>query len=257
MNKADKNSIQTTIKKPIFVVGCCNSGTTILWRTLLNHPDINGPIIEGQDLKDIPRYMKHYLGKKTFRLFAHPKFDFSYHLTEKDYTDKRASTLSSFYSRYHNGAKRFIEKSPANSMRTRFLQSIFPDSYFLIIVRNGYAVSEGIVRKRLYDPDRPHMAGLKTTIKEAAEQWYNANRILMDDIQHLKKSLVVKYEDLVKNTNETIFSVLKFCDCESLNFQSPKLKNNLNAVQIKRLSVSDKETIYNVSYDMLTYFGYA
>ncbi|MBW2664630.1 MAG: sulfotransferase, partial [Deltaproteobacteria bacterium] len=63
---ANKPTVVQKLEKPIFVVGCCNSGTTILWRSLLSHPDFSGPTTEGQDLKTLPRCMKHFLGKQTF-----------------------------------------------------------------------------------------------------------------------------------------------------------------------------------------------
>ena len=73
------------MKKPIFIFGCCNSGTTPLWRALKQHKGLSGPDIEGQDLQDLPASMKQYVGKATFRLWAHPKFKLCYYATENDY----------------------------------------------------------------------------------------------------------------------------------------------------------------------------
>jgi hypothetical protein len=60
--------------KPVFVFGCCNSGTTILWNAIKNHKDLVGPDIEGQDLEELPSFMKHHLGNSTFRMWAHHLF---------------------------------------------------------------------------------------------------------------------------------------------------------------------------------------
>lgn len=253
---ANKPAVVRKLEKPIFVVGCCNSGTTILWRSLLSHPDFSGPTTEGQDLKTLPGCMKHFLGKQTFRMFAHPRFGWAYRLTEKDYQKVVAKRLAAVYAEHCEQGKRFIEKSPANSMRTRFLQTIFSDASFIIVVRNGMAVSEGIRRKRWRDPDRQHMAGLRTTIAEAAEQWLHTNRILMEDRSYLKRSIVIKYEDLVADTPMVLRSVLDFCECHSTNFPIPEFETDHNAKQIARLTAKEKETVSNIAGDLLTVLGY-
>ena len=194
------------IKKPIFVFGCCNSGTTILWQALKQHKDLSGPDIEGQDLEELPDSMKHYLGKSTFRLWAHPKFKLCYYATEKHYNENDCRRIQKIYGKYLNPGKRLITKSPADTLRARLIQAYFPDAYFIAIVRNGYAVSEGIVRKRKYDPERPQFKGLFTTMEEAAEQWFRANVVIALHQEFLKKYMIVRYEDLIQNPERVLFS---------------------------------------------------
>ena len=74
-NNFQYNISNIKIKRPVFIFGCSNSGTTILWQALKNHIKLSGPDMEGQDIKELPDKMKHYLGKATFRLWAHPKFN--------------------------------------------------------------------------------------------------------------------------------------------------------------------------------------
>jgi sulfotransferase family protein len=256
VTKKNKASPLDNIYRPIFVVGCCNSGTTILWKTLLSHPDLSGPSMEGQDIKELPMCMKHSLGKQTFRMFVHPKFNNLYHLTEKDFDEVTSERLAAVYAEHCEPGKRFIEKSPANSMRTRFLQSIFPDATFIIIVRNGIAIAEGIRRRRLFDPDRQHMAGLNTTIDEAAHQWSNANRILLEDRKYLKRSLFLTYEDLVNNTELVFQKVLDFCELDSQGFSIPSFEKNHNSVQIARLTEEEIKLVTGIEHSLLVKFGY-
>jgi hypothetical protein len=42
---------------------------------------------------------------------------------------------------------RILEKTTANAVRMRWLHQAFPRSAFIGVVRNGYAVAEGIRRK--------------------------------------------------------------------------------------------------------------
>jgi len=244
------------MEKPIFVFGCCNSGTTLLWQALKKHKGLSGPDIEGQDLQDLPHSMRHYLGNATFRLWAIHRFKLCYYVTEKDYNAVDAAKIKEVYSRYIVPGTRFITKSPADTLRARLIQAYFPDAYFIAIVRNGYAVSEGIVRKRKYDPERPQYEGLFTTIDEAAEQWFRANTIIVSHLKFLKKYMIVKYEDLVQNPEDTLLSILDFCDLNSKDFPIPTFTQSLNEEQISRLSDYEIETITRIAAPMLIHFGY-
>lgn len=251
-----KTTTKSKIENPIFIIGCCNSGTTILLKALKPHKALSGPEIEGQDLEGLPDSMKHYLGKATFRLWAHPKFKLCYYATEADYREEDKNQIKGVYSKYLTLGTRFITKSPADTLRARLIQSYFPDAYFVAIVRNGYAVSEGIVRKRKDDPDRPAFKGLYTTIDEAAEQWFRANMILVSHQNYLRNYKIIKYEDLVQRPRDTIDSVLDFCSLDKENFSIPTFDASLNERQISRLSDYDIETITRIAQPMLIHFSY-
>ena len=193
--------------KPIFVFGCNNSGTTILWQALKQHSALSGPEVEGQDLEDLPPSLRHNRGKATFRLWAHPQFKLCYYVTEASYSKEDARRTHEVYARHMLRNTRLIAKSPADTLRARLLQAYFPDAYFVAIVRNGYAVAEGTVRKRKYDPDRPQYAGLFTTIEQAAEQWFRANTIIATSHQKfLRNYLIVRYEDLVSDPGAVLLT---------------------------------------------------
>jgi len=244
------------MEKPIFVFGCCNSGTTILWQALRHHKKLSGPEIEGQDLQDLPICMRHYLGDATFRLWAHPKFKLCYYVTEDDYNTKDAAKVKEVYNRYTVPGTRLITKSPADTLRARLIQSYFPDAYFIAIVRNGYAVSEGIIRKRKYDPDRPQYEGLFTTIEEAAEQWFRANTIIVSHQKFLDNYMIVRYEDLIRKPKHILLSIFDFCGLEPDGFHIPTFTQGLNEEQVSRLSDYEIETITRIAAPMLIHFGY-
>ncbi len=204
----------------------------------------------------MPPLMRHNLGNATFRLWAHPKFKLCYYATEKDFAEEDAKKVKKLYSRFLEPRKRFITKSPADTLRARLIQAYFPDACFVAIVRNGYAVSEGIVRKRKFDPERPQFKGLFTTIEEAAEQWFRANTVVVSHQKFLKNYLVVKYENLVRNTRKTLCSILDFCGLEKKGFPIPSFDKNLNKEQISRLSDCQIEAITRIAAPMLVHFGY-
>lgn len=246
------------IERPIFVIGCNNSGTTILWQALKQHPLLSGPDVEGQDLEDLPMKLRHFLGKATFRLWAHPQFKLSYYLTEADFRQDEADKTAEVYGRFVRPGTRFIEKTPSNVGRAQLLQAYFPDAYFVPIVRNGYAVAEGTVRKRKDDPDRPQFAGLFTTIEEAAEQWFRANFFILSQGHFLKRYLdpPVKYEDLVADPESVLYRVLQFCDLPTEGFPIPTFRQGLNDEQIARLSLYEIEVVTRIAGPALFHFGY-
>jgi hypothetical protein len=253
MNESD---LEGRIERPIFVFGCCNSGTTILWEALKSYKDLSGPEVEGQDLEGLPDSMRHYLGKSTFRLWAHPQFKLCYYRTAEDYDEDERQALIKVYQEFQKPGKRLITKSPADTLRARLIQAYFPDAYFVAIVRNGYAVSEGIVRKRKSDPGRPRFEGLYTTIEEAAEQWFRANVIVASHEKFLRRYKIIKYEDLVEEPKNVLSSVLEFCELGKTGLSVPSFDNALNQQQISRLSEYEIETITRIAQPMLIHYGY-
>jgi hypothetical protein len=264
-----ESNLEIRIKKPIFIFGCSNSGTTILWKSLKSHKDISGPDIECQDLEGLPDSMRHNLGNATFRMWAHHLFaqgdengvagsNLLYYATEEDFNEGDMQTLIGTYSNFVEPGKRMIAKSPADTLRARLIQAYFPDAYFVAIVRDGYAVSEGIRRKRWHDPERPQFEGLHTTIEDAAEQWYNANRVISSykELNLLKRLKVIRYEDLVETPQKVLSSILEFCELDQNELAIPSLETSLNQNQISRLSSHEIETVTRIAQPMLLHFGY-
>lgn len=261
-------TLENKIEKPIFVLGCCNSGTTILGRAIQAHSDVEGPENEGPLSSEWPKELTHFLCPQTFRMWAHPIFskgkeyypgdNLTYYLSEEALNEELCTKVRSFYMQFVNNRERVSDHSPQLVLRARALQGIFSDAYFVIIVRNGYAVSEGIKRKRYFDPDRPRMSGFETRIEDAAVQWREANRILLSYVDHkpLDKAMIVTYENLVNNTQATLTQVLDFCNLNTANYKFPKFSINKNEEQIARLSAYEIDTITKVAQSMLVHFGY-
>jgi len=259
---------KSRIKKPIFVIGCSNSGTTILWDAIKSHKGISGPSIEGQDLSGMPKEMVHWLGNTTFRLWAHhifsqgeeetPGSNLFYYVNEKNWTSELVSRIEEVYLCHIKPGTRLCDKSPAHTLRARFLQACFPDAYFIGIVRDPYASAEGIRRKRLYDLDRPKFKGLITTIGDAAEQWHNANRVIKSygELNLLERLLVVKYEDLVRNPETTLHKVFDFCQLEKQEFPIPSFDKNRNYEQTDKLSIPELFEIKKIAKPMIKFWGY-
>lgn len=100
-----------------------------------------------------------------------------------------------------------LEKSLPNIIRVRWLQKHFSPAYFVAIVRNGYAVAEGITRKA----DPKHLRD-SWPIEQSAWQWRRSNEVLEEDGKHLQHLLWVRYEDLASNPLPVLNRIAEFVE---------------------------------------------
>ncbi len=205
----------------------------------------------------MPECMRHFLGSETSRMFAHPRFQQAYFLTEDDVTPSRSERITRTLLAHVEPGTRLVEKSPANTVRTRFLQAVFPLSSFVAIVRDGRAVAEGIRRKRNYDPERPHLAGLRTSLEEAAVQWTFANSQLLEDAKWLSRIHFVRYESLVARPQDTLGAVCDFLGLPRSGSDVAGFRTDLNEIQIGRLSTSELREVESIQSALLETLGYA
>lgn len=237
--------------KWVFIVSCYNSGSTLLHQILAQHPQIGSMPGEGQFYTD-----QLLLPKKVNlpRLWAlEPEL---FYLDESNGRNINIDVLKKQWGARINNLERpiIIEKSPTNAGRTRWLQKYFDNAYFVGIVRNGYAVSEGIRRKSGHP------------LKKAAQQWLQSNEIMLRDFNYLKKSILISYEDLTDNPETTLAGILKFLDLESFNNEvisrvwNIHEKNseitNMNSLSINRLNDLERLEITEVAGEMLHRLGY-
>lgn len=179
----------------VFVVGCYNSGTTLLHTLLAEHPAVGKLPREGQFLTDqlaIPRELG------IPRLWAlEPQL---FRLTEADGHDIDAARIKRQWGgRYDDHRRPYLaEHSPTNAGRTRWLQQHFRPASFVGIVRDGNAVVAGMRRKAGH------------SVADGARQWAESNRIMLDDFEHLDHAIVVRYEELAARPDEVVGEVLDF-----------------------------------------------
>ena len=186
----------------VFLVGCYNSGTTLLAELLGQHPSISALPTEGHFITD--QFVKDYeVGLPRMWVDREDLF----RLTEDDNGPDPVRVKKEWCMRLDLNKPVLLEKSPSNTAKTRWLQRHFENAHFIGIVRNGYAVAEGISRKA-----EPHHLAEGWPIEKSAWQWRRSNEILQQDAKHLEKFLHVTYEDLVSDTNKTLSQITRFID---------------------------------------------
>ncbi len=127
------------LDRPIFIVGCPRSGTTLLVRNFATHP-VLADWSEALELWDPDR--------------SDPQAD---HVkTEADATPELRRRVTAILSLYVwlRGAERLVNKLPRNALRISYLRALFPDCRIIHIIRDGRAVVGSLVRKARNEPDR-------------------------------------------------------------------------------------------------------
>jgi hypothetical protein len=238
-----------------FIVACNNSGTSLLQNILKNTNQSSTMEHEGQ------RYTK-VLVRATKKGYERVWSEYleELRMTNNDSLDNLPRLIHDWMCELSFPINNMIvEKTTANSVRMLWLQKAFPNSRFIGLVRNGYAVVEGIRRKG------------KKSIERGARHWNIVNKIMVDDSKKLNHYFPLKYEDLVNKSEEALKTLAEFIDMDyqkvvqamehSYDFSTIRGKgqqkvDNLNQESIARLSENDKYIISDMASEMLEYYGY-
>lgn len=196
-------------EKWVFVVGCYNSGTTLLANLLEAHPAINGLAREGVELTDALR-RPELAGWP--RMWSQCEDWVSMHPEEA--TAKQAERIRRQWSHHTSDAGLIIEKSIANMTRLEFLAEYFQPAYFIHIVRNGYAVSEGIMRRsHPEDWGRTEFGGTYPP-ELCARQWQRSFERFQEGRDKLANVLELSYESLTEHPAENLAKISEFLRIE-------------------------------------------
>ena len=186
----------------VFVGGLHRSGTTPLARVLAAHPQVSGfadtgaTEDEGQHLQDVYPVARTYGGPGRFAL------DGRAHLTETAplATPESARRLAASWAPHWDlGRPVLVEKSPPNLVMTRFLQALYPDARFVLIVRHPVVVALGTskwLRGR----------GLRTPMAN----WFAAHDTMRGDLPSLTHVHVLRYEELSADPERVLADLGRF-----------------------------------------------
>jgi len=253
----------STYKKPkkwVFIVGCYNSGTSLLRNILASHEDISGIPTEGAFFTEVLKIPEEF---GWIRMWHKVKDQ----IAVKD--DTLADKVKKDWSVFLNKSKKiYLEKSIVNSLNIEWLNKNFKNSHFIFLVRNGFSVSEGIQRKvqntENWEKKFTNKDGTYP-IELCAEQWVENNKIIEGQLKNIEKVYRLKYEDFTENPQKYLSEIFKFIgvktDKEFYNKSwythgvKSKIKNmnkksfkNLNNTQIKKIKEIAVEYLKKYDY---------
>lgn len=237
----------------LFILGLNNSGTTLVVDLLRSHPLVRSLPNEGQYLTrglPLPRDFN------VPRRFAE-RLDV-FHWTEANNPGPALRIQYDWAAHYPQRPGLLLEKSPPNTLRSRWLQHNFRPSRFVAITRHPYAVCEGIRRREGH------------AIDVAARHWLLANEWMLDDISHLEHCLFVTYEDLCARPAEFLNRLQAFLGLEipvnAQELNAPRQIHNIdnaaepirnfNARSLANLSTDDIRVIDRIAGPLMDRLGY-
>jgi Sulfotransferase family len=106
--------------RPIFVIGCPRSGTSVLLQTFLRSSEVRSVQAEGHILWDP----------------FHPKPRDSDVLTARDASERERKYVHLAIRLFVRG-RRFVDKTPENCLRIPYLDALFPDATFVFLRRRA------------------------------------------------------------------------------------------------------------------------
>lgn len=250
---------QPELQQPIFLIGCPRSGTTITVELFGTHPNVANWSEAGLIWDP-----KHFFDSEAD------------HCWEADRaTEAETQRLHARFEHFRQvcGKERFVNKHPRCSLRIDFINKIFPDAYFIHLIRDGRAVVNSILNKteketfrhsvpfgHFCKPPEWRQFLRDDPAEQAAHQWTEILKYVLSKKEILgARYLELKYEDLCQDTrghfarmfqfanlpvNETILSRIP----ETLKDMGYKWKNDLSAAQIEKINT--------VQQDMLAKLGY-
>ena len=206
-------------KQWVFILGCYNSGTTLLDHLLSQHSEISNLPTEGVMLTHgLPSPEKYGWPRLWYKCIDTIEYDF------KNSGVTPGTVIKDWSLWYKRHAPVVVEKSIANSMRINWLNKHFNNPFFIWIIRNGYCVAEGIRRRSAVSKTIPsdyHENGYP--IEWCAKQWVESNNLINKNITLLNNVLFLKYEDLVADPYQTLTKVYKYLCVDDKKV--PKIKS--------------------------------
>jgi len=182
----------------IFVCGLHRSGTSALHRVLRQSDAVSGfggtgaPEDEGQHLQSVFPPATAFGGPGRFA------FDPASRMTEssvRDLEGERDTLLREWGAYFDLHRSCFVEKSPPNLLRARYLQALFPGAKFVFIVRHPIAVSLATE------------SWSKRTRLENLLHWHAAHMLMLRDIPHVEHKIVLRYEDLCASPSASLTEI--------------------------------------------------
>ena len=214
---AKKETFMNT-HKYIFICGLHRSGTSLLYKILKQQEQISGmsetkaPEDEGQHLQSVFLPAKSFGGPGRFGFNKASFLDEESKLINESNKNK----LFNEWSKFWDLEKEYlIEKSPPNLVRTKFLQEMFPESYFIILLRHPIATS--LATKKWS----------KTSHYSLVKHWITCHDQCLKDKSKIKNYIDIKYEELIEHPDKTLNKISKFLGTE-ISKKDIEIKTDIN-----------------------------
>ena len=224
--------------RPLVVLAAPRSGSTLLFETLAEAPEVWTIGGESHQFIEGLRRLSPMSGNvDSNRLDAsHANERIIMALRQRFARFLRDRDGREFFHNQHIPQLRFLEKTPKNAVRQPFLDRVFPGALYVYLFRDRRANISSMMEawrsgRWVTYPRLPGWQGPRWSLllppgwqqlngrplgDICAFQWASANRIVLDDLQRLPADrwIACDYDDLTGRTEQTIRRICAFAGLE-------------------------------------------
>ena len=284
------------VRKPVFIVGCGRSGTTLLFDLLTQHPSF-ARTTGYPDGEDHQGWVEHgHSVMAGIGNIYHPKYGtgvtgypFCLHMTREDATPFAVNGMQRHYWEnvlQQDEQKRVLNKCPHNSNKIDYMLSIFPDAKIVHIIRDcqpmvasWLAVMDDHPSLVVYWPeeefpclwlmpkpdDDEALARLARHerffpgggAKLWIDYWCKTNSGIERQMHNrLSQLLVVRYEDLIDKPAKVLGRITEFCELPRYDYVVDHIEKNTAQKHLRLMSLELMSAIDVQSKHLRSQFGY-
>jgi len=222
------------IENPVYIIGYAHGGLTLLSNMLRRSPNfftVSGKQGFGPDEghNELHYYLPHYLRNpdgKGGSCWTYNVED--NHNTEESITKGHRELYNRLINNIcHEKDMRFLDKSQSYIIKMRYLQELFnyTNCYFIFVARNPYVLAYKPRKFHSWYKDNKNKTD-KDYISNGCSHIMNNYKIFKDDASHIKKLRIIKYEDLVLDTECILRKACDFLDVDFIDDMVPHPPNN-------------------------------
>lgn len=214
---------------PFFILGNPRSGTSLFRLMLNSHPNLIVPPESGflqwwfekyRDWKEedslnndrIKSYINDILSSKKiidWGLDSEIIFENILKNKPKNYSELSTQIYLSYKSNYKSNVLQIGDKNNYYIYHLTTINSIYPNAKYIHLIRDGRDVACSYKKIKSLKTNSTYRPNLVSDIIDIAKEW-NKNINNIDNYLNNKKCLKVKYEDLLIDTERTLFIVCEF-----------------------------------------------
>jgi len=214
-----------------FVLGCYNSGTTVIKNAIALHSDIAVAPVEGDLLTSA---FSHYEMIGSERCMYADAFQI---MQDRKYSEVSSKQAISDWRPWISPGKFFLEKSISNTLRINSLRKAFPETKFICVTRNVEGVVRGINKRSSPSGVYQHILGdNQYSDNLLIRQWLMFYSLVLDDIDEEKADIYfVSYEKFLSSPACEINNIYTFLglNMKKSDYESGVLNIDGNILHIR------------------------
>jgi len=203
INKWKPVNFTSNINDPTFLIGFPRSGTTLLDTILRSHPSIE--VLEEKPMIDEMINNLEKIIKNDFSKLENLDENL-FNKIRTIYFEKRNQYVN------YDKNKIFIDKLPLNIVNVGEIVRFFPNAKFILVLRNPF---DSVLSCFMQTFSLNHAMSNFLNIDDAAKLYDSVMSLWLSYYENLPIKLhTVKYENIVKNFDKTIYDLINFLDLE-------------------------------------------